>query len=400
MCRARPCFLAIALSGAILRGASAPPGEWKVPPVVGELAGEFVSPRLGGAPALKWSISVRTEKPLERTIDFSIDGVGARIKGQARLDPIGEGEWRISEAEINVAEWFGWVMPRLTPDLAAATAAGTLRFTGEGTWRQGRLGGRATFSLREGRLDDPARQTLLEGISVDVEVSDLALPRTEPEQVFTWRNGKYSGIPIGVGRIEFALVGDMVRVNNAAFDIFGGELRVGSLEMSTQRPEFSVIAQMIAVDVEQFLFLLPPLFSEARGRLDGNVALKRDASGVQIGDGRLALRAGETAELRLAIQPGWLSTALPPDILKYFPAFRKVETGEIPMRARVLEITLTPLGDTEGRTAWMHVAGGPSDPELTAPIDAKINVRGSLDELVRIGAELGTNSRLRFSRGR
>ena len=41
-------------------------------------------------------------------------------------------------------------------------------------------------------------------------------------------------------------------------------------------------------------------------------------------------------------------------------------------------------------------AGGPSDPELTAPIDAKINVRGPLESLVKIGADLGTDPRLRF----
>jgi hypothetical protein len=268
---------------------------------------------------------------------------------------------------------------------------------GEGTWQGGVLGGKATLSLREGRIDDPGRQVLLEGISVDVEIADLAKRRTEPEQVFTWRSGRYNGIPLGVGRIEALLDGDQIRVNNAAIDVFGGELRVGSLEMSTSRPEFSVIAQMNGVAVDQILFLLPPVLSEAHGRLDGNVALKRDSAGIQIGNGRLTLRQGETADLRLAIKPGWLSTALPPEIVKYFPGFRKVETGEIPIRARVLEITMTPLGDAEGRTAWVHVAGGPADPELTAPIDATVNVRGPLEELVKIGAELGTNSRLRFS---
>jgi hypothetical protein len=142
------------------------------------------------------------------------------------------------------------------------------------------------------------------------------------------------------------------------------------------------------------------VLSEARGRLDGNVALKRDATGIQIGNGRLALREGETADLRLAVKPGWLTTSLPPDIVKYFPGFQKIESGAIPIRARVLEITLTPLGDAQGRTAWVHVEGGPTDPELTAPIDATVNVRGPLDQLVKIGAELGTNSRLRFSGAR
>lgn len=382
---------------ALTHAAPPSPNRWRVPPLDGELAGELTAPMLGGAPAVKWSLNIRTSKPLERTVAFAVEGRGVKIHGDARLNPAGEGAWRIAEAEVDLAEWFGWLVPRLVPDLAQATASGMVRFHGEGTWERGVLGGKAAFSLREGRIDDPARQIMLEGISVDVEVADLAARRTEPEQVFTWRSGRYNGIALGVGRIEALLDGDRIRVNNAALDVFGGELRVGSLAMSTSKPEFSVIAQMNGVSVDQVLFLLPPVLSEAHGRLDGEVALKRDATGIQIGDGRLTLRQGETADLRLAIKPGWLSTALPPEILKYFPGFRKIETGEIPIRARVLEITLTPLGDAAGRTAWVHVAGGPSDPELTAPIDTTVNVRGPLEELVKIGAELGSNSRLRFS---
>src|SRR5205807_1006665 len=114
-----------------------------------------------------------------------------------------------------------------------------------------------------------------------------------------------------------------------------------------------------------------------------------DESGLEIGNGKLTLRQGETADLRLAVQPGWLTTSLPPAIVKYFPAFRKIENGEIPIRARVLEITFTPDGDAQGRTARVHVAGGPTDPQLTAPMDLNVNVRGPLESLVKIGADLG-----------
>jgi hypothetical protein len=396
MLRFSTCAIALLLGLLPTGVAGAEPKDWKLPPLDGEISGDF-GMVLAGSPVLKWRLRVRTEQPRERVVEFQLEGRGFRLLGDARLDPMGEGAWRVAEAEINLAEWFAALAPRFFPDLASASAGGTLRLHGEGTWRGGVLGGRATLSLREGRIDDSARQVMLEGISVDVEFADLAAPRTEPEQVFTWRSGRYNGIAIGVGRIEALLDGEEIRVNNAAIDIFGGELRVGSLVMSTRKPEFSVTAEMNGVEVGQILFLLPPVLSEARGRLDGNVALSRDSSGIQIGDAKLNLRQGETADLRLAIKPGWLSTALPPEVVKYFPGFRKIETGEIPIRAKVLEITLTPLGDAEGRTAWVHLAGGPSDPELTAPIDTTINVRGPLEQLVKIGADLGTDSRLRFS---
>jgi hypothetical protein len=378
-------------------GAVLPPAsEWKLPPLDGELAGELNALRLGGAPKLKWTLTLHAEKPRERTIGFALDGQGFRVRGEARLDPLGEGDWRVSEAAIDLGEWFGWLAPQLAPDMSTVVVAGALQFTGQGTWREGALGGKASISLRDGRVDDSKHKVLLEGISVDIDVADLAARRTDPAQVFTWRSGHYDVVPLGVGRIEFMLDGTQLSVNQAAIDIFGGELRVGSLVMSTDKPTFSVDAQMVGVAVDQVLFLLPHVLSEAHGRLDGNVALSRDETGVQIGNGRLTLREGETADLRLAVKPGWLTTSLPPAIVKYFPGFRKMENGEIPIRARQLEITLTPLGDAKGRTAWVHIAGGPSDPELTAPIDTTVNVRGPLETLIELGADLGTDPRLRF----
>jgi hypothetical protein len=395
MFRFRCCLVAVAFCVAG-QAALPPPAEWKIPPVDGELEGELNPLLLGGAPKVKWKLTLKTEKPRERTIEFLVEGHGIRLRGDARVDPIGEGAWRIAEAEIDLGVWFGWMVPHVAPEFAAVSVQGMLTGSGEGTWRGGQVGGRAVLSLREGRIDDAPHLFLLEGISVDIEVADIAKRRTEPAQVFTWRSGRYDVVALGVGRIEGQLDGDRLRVTKAAIDIFGGELNVGSLVMSTARPEFSVVAQMTGVAVNQILFLLPPVLSEAQGRLDGNVALSRDSAGIKIGDGRLALREGETADLRLAIKPGWLTTSLPPDIVKYFPGFRKIENGEIPVRARELEITLTPLGDAQGRTGWVHIAGGPADPELTAPVDMNVNLRGPLEELLRIGAALGTDSRLRF----
>jgi hypothetical protein len=367
-----------------------------LPPLDGQLTGRFTATLLGGAPELEWKVQVQTTAPFERRIAFEASGRGLQVRGAAVLNPAGEGTWEISAAQIDLGEWFGWVGPQFGAVMSGVTVAGALQASGRGTWRGGKLGGSASLSLREGRLDDPGRTLLLEGISFDVDVADLAARRTEPAQVFTWRSGRFDVVPLGVGRIEFLLDGDRLSVNQAAIDVFGGELSTGSLVMSTSRPEFSVVARMQGIAVEQILFLLPPVLAEGVGRLDGQVALDRDASGLRIGDGRLALREGETADLRLAVKPGWLSTSLPPEIVKYFPGFKKIETGEIPLRARVLEMTFTPLGDAEGRTAWVHLVGGPSDTELTAPIDTRVNVRGPLDELVKIGADMSTDSRLRF----
>jgi hypothetical protein len=136
--------------------------------------------------------------------------------------------------------------------------------------------------------------------------------------------------------------------------------------MSIRRPEFSVDAQMVGVAVEQILFLLPPVLTDARGRLDGHLSLKRDASGLQIGTGNLSLRPGETAELRLAPTPGLISSSLPSMVLQHYPGLREIEMGRCPCGRRRSEVTFTPLGDAAGRTAWVHVTGGPGRSKLSA----------------------------------
>ena len=45
---------------------------WKLPPLDGELTGEFNAMMLGGAPKVKWKTTVHTEKPRERAVTFEL----------------------------------------------------------------------------------------------------------------------------------------------------------------------------------------------------------------------------------------------------------------------------------------------------------------------------------------
>ena len=124
------CFLGFVLGVAVQRGATTPPVEWKLPPLDGDLEGEFSVSVLDRAPKVKWKLTVRTEKPRERKVGFLIEGDGARIKGEALLDPAGEGTWKIGESQLNIGEWLR-VLPQFAPDFAGAAASGTATLTGE-----------------------------------------------------------------------------------------------------------------------------------------------------------------------------------------------------------------------------------------------------------------------------
>lgn len=386
----RWCCAVLVLSVGMARAAMVPPpAEWKLPPADGELSGEFNAVFLGGAPKVKWHLKLGTPKPRERTIEFTLDGYGLKVKGDAHVNPVGEGEWRIAESEINLAEWVGWLGPQLGPSMTGVSIGGTLTLKGEGTWRGGKLGGRAELTLRDGRLDLPKRKVLLEGIACTLVIEDLAKPRTAPSQVLTWQSGHYDVVALGAGRFEFALDGDKATLARATIAAFGGELAITGVTFSTKKPEFTASAQVTGFDVGQLVFLLPRVLAHAKGKLDGYMDLARSAQGIAIGGAYLGLRSGETAEIQFVPSPGILSASLPPQINKVYPGIAKVESEGIPLLAESLELRFVPEKDDQGRTAWVHIAGRPVDPGFKGPIDLTMNIRGPLDQVLNQSTEVG-----------
>lgn len=366
--------------------------RWVVPPLDGELRGELTPDLLPGAPPVQWTLRVATPRPRERAVAFVIEGRGLRVEGDASLDPAGEGAWRIAEARIDLAEWFGWLAPRWAPDVQTVAVAGELALAGEGRWRGGKLTGRARATVREGRIDDAVRKLRLEGITLDLALDELAPRRAVAGQVLSWTGGRFDVLPLGAGRVEFSTQGDQVDISAATLGLMGGQLEIGALRFGLSTPEFAVTARVRRLELAELLQFLPPVLAEARGKVEGSVTLRRDGRGIAIDEGRFALEAGEHAELRLTPGLTQIAAGMPQVVRTHYPGLVRLESGGVPLRAHELEIWLTPRGDAAGRTARVHVAGGPEDPTLRAPVVLDVNVRGPLEELVR----MGTDSRLRF----
>lgn len=370
--------------------------EIKLPLIDGELGGIVSALKLPGAPELHWKIGLTRSGGAGREADVAIDGAGTAIRAHVRLDAAGELSWRLDSARLDLAVWSPVLASQIGPEWAQAALQGIVTAAGDGTWRRGGWGGRGRIALTEVRVEDPARKVLFEGIAAELVFDDLAARRTPARQTLRWRAGHFDTIALGAGELFFSIDGEQVTVEQASTKIWGGEVNLAAFGFSLRKMEMSLDARVVGIEVAALLPLLPPVLAEAEGRLDGSFTLRRDSSGFQIGAGRLALQGGQPAELKLAPTPGLLSGSLPPAVLKYYPGLGKIETGEIPLRASLLEVAFTPEGDAEGRTASIHLAGGPVDPKLRAPIDLTINVRGPLESLVKFG----TSSKLRFGDGR
>ena len=391
--RPRLAGLALALAGGWGGGATAGAAEaWRLPPIDGEISGEFAfRPEVGG-PAVRWTVSVRTDEARQRRAQFKVEGDGARVNGEAQVDAAGEGTWRIIAAEIELGRWFPIVAAQLDPEYADMTCQGTLVASGGGTLCGGGVEGRVQLSVQDGRLEVPGRKLQLDGVSISVDYEDVGSLRSAQSQVMAWQGGHFDTIPLGSGRAVFAIEGTELRVEQGTCRLLGGDLSVGAFVFSMAKPYFSVTARLVGLDIVALKDFFPPVLLAARGRLDGNMTLFRTAAGIEIGPGRLTLPVGETAELRLAPTPGLLSSSLPAAVLKYYPGLGKIEMGEAPLRADHLEVSFDPGGDEQGRTASVHLIGGPVDPSLRSPIDLSINIRGPLEALMKFS----TNSRLQF----
>lgn len=373
------------------------PPPWVVPPLDGVLSGVLEPLLAPGAPELRWEISVGTPGPGRREVRFRVEGEGVSAAGIARLDPRGEGDWVLERASIDLGAWSGPLLRTFAPALTGS-AGGQLRLTAAGTLRDGRPEGMVEVALEGGSYDEAVRKLSVTGIALRLRarLSDLRELRTEPGQALSWERGGYDLLSLGAGRVEFHLGGGALHLERARIGVMGGELEVARASVAFNAASFSVEARISGVQLGELIPLLPPLLASARGRLDGRVELRSDPEGLRIESARLALRAGETAELRFLPTPGIISSQLPALVRQYYPGLVQLETGGVPLLAEQLEVSLDAAGDEEGRTALVSITGGPADPALRAPVVLEVNVRGPLDQVVAFG----THSRLRFGAGK
>ena len=160
--------------------------------------------------------------------------------------------------------------------------------------------------------------------------------------------------------------------------------------------------------------LVPTGLAEARGRVDGELALGwSKALGLQIGAGRLDLRPDEPMVLRLSPAPGLLSASVP-ERFELLPAWLgplakwasplnpgfadlvAIELGRTALAVDSLEVRLTPAGDSLGRSARVLVHARPEIAGTSVgPVVFEVGVKGPLAYVLRFGAESGATLNLK-----
>lgn len=395
-----------------LTGALASAAEPPLPPLAGEIAGDLVPSALPGGPTLRWKIALRAgASGTERIGDLSIEGKGARASGLVRLVAPTTGVWRLDAGELELRTWFAPLAAKFVATLVGATADGHLAVRGEGRLEEGKLTGRLALDLRGGALHSSAESWSVSGLRLQGALGQLPALASDGRFTLAFDEARFAGLLARNGTVEFAVdSSDVVHVSRAACEMLDGRVEVAPFSFPLAKPAVKTDVRVQQIELAQLASLLPPVLSAASGKISGRIALAWNAeSGVQPGSGRLQIDPGSTVTIRLAPQPGFFTSAVPPTISVLpgplaklvkvtnpaYEPLRAMEMGESRLEVSALEVGLSPDGDAQGRTARLVFTARPENREDVEFVKFEVNVKGPLADVLRLGFEHGVSVRTR-----
>lgn len=388
----------------------APPdlaANFPLPLFAGDLSGELSIFGESG-PRLKWRIDASTPPSAERRYArLTLDGPALHAVASVELEPVtGDGLWRIEEGRIEVGPWLEACAHRLPAEARSVIVAGVLSLHGSGEIRRHQPAGLIGFAWSEGVIRDPERGVTLEGVTVsgEADVAQLAdggVPlelkvRTITTDRFGARNLVVRAVLRGTRELA---------VSAASLEIAGGEMEADAFVMPLAPFSVNAKVRVTRIGLQDVVALVPSGLSAARGRIDGELRLGWSAkTGIQVGEGRLALHADEPATLRLAPTPGFLTSRVP-ERIEVLPTERfgriarwiswanpaygdleDIEEGRTDLQVESFDARITPEGDAQGRSAHVTVKARPLRPDgHVEEVTFDINVAGPLADVLRIG---------------
>jgi hypothetical protein len=314
------------------------------------------------------------------------DGPGLAIQGEVDFNPANrEVAFRVPAVNIDVKNWQAFVEQLLDLPASEWTADGKLTGSAEGKWAEDKLAGTARVQLRNGQTGNTAKAITVTGIDADLEISDLARFTTKPAtlRVQELRTGQ---LVLRDMHYEFHFEGaNEVAVSKATFLALGGTVAAEPFRYRFDRRILDAVILVDGINVEEVMALTPDLPANAKGRVNGSVPLRIDSTGLHLGTGWLELKPGSYAEIQLKAQ-GLLTGGASPTSPSY-AVLSKIESGLLTLQVSEMRLDIRPPNAPEGRSAQLHIAGAPVDPQVKAPVVLDLNVNGPLERLINLGLD-------------
>ena len=417
----------------------------QLPAFDGEFSGDFLAPNTGGGNGLTFHWHIVAESPADapgvRRAHLDVTGHGAHIVATAELDlASGITHWKIESAEADLAEAFPLLASfLLAPDSSFASlgVAGKLVVSGEGSVdTSGKWSANLVADIRDATLRSDAQGWLAEGVSARVEFPALpslktGATQTQPltirrfthnatqltlDDVSTSFSMDESGTATGTTTTTGTKTGAtttaatespggalLIHVGSVTARAADGTIAVDAFDFTPAAPSVATTVRVRDIESGNLAHLLAGTISEARGRLNGSVALLwNPTDGLQPGKGRLMLQKTGGSILRLAPTPGFFTSNMDSRIYFLPPSFgflrnwlslknpayntlKEIENGEQPIRVENITITFAPDGDKKGRSATVLIEAKPTNPKSAIQhLRINVNVSGPLAQVLQL----------------
>jgi hypothetical protein len=316
---------------------------------------------------------------------------GFSAKAEGDFDPSRSAlQFRVSEAKLDLARWQGFIAHLVVLPGGMWELAGQLSGTATGRYADGKLTLAGDVQLSDGRFAFPERNVTASGVSAHFKFTDLDKFVSEPGEV---RIAALTAGEIKTTNLDLELAFDTperIAVRRATLEAFGGRLAAEPFKFFPRMNELDAVLLVDGLVVEQVLALAKDVPAQATGRVDGRVPIRIDSAGIRLGTGWLELKPGVYAEVQFNAS-GMLTRGMANNSPQY-AVMRKIEAGLLRLKLSALRLDIRPPKAPAGRSATIHLAGEPVDPEVKAPVTLDLNVNGPLEQLLN----LGLNSRVNF----
>lgn len=292
-------------------------------------------------------------------------------------------QFHVADAELDLERWQGFITQMVVLPGGEWELAGKLRGSADGRYADGKLTLGGDVELQEGRFAYSQRNVVAAGVSAKFKFRDLDKFISEPGEVHV---ASLTAGEIRTTNLDLQLAFDTVEridVRRATLEAFGGRLAAEPFKCFPRRNELEAVLLVEGLVVEQLLALAKDVPAKATGRVDGRVPLRIDGSGVRLGTGWLELKRGVYAEVQFNAN-GLLTRGMATNSPQY-AVMQKIEAGLLRLKLAALRLDIRPPNAPAGRSAIIHLAGEPVDPEVKAPVTLDLNVNGPLEQLLNLG---------------
>lgn len=313
---------------------------------------------------------------------------GLRLTGEAGYAPAERSlHFRVTGTALDLKPWQEFARGLLNLPGGPWEMEGRLTGTAEGRMVGGDWQAAARVQLRDGAARQSGGGNIVaSGIEADLEFDHLEHWHSLPAQSLRVRELRTGQLVVSDIQAEFAVAGlDRLEITALSAATLGGRISAEPFRVNPGGGTLEATLLADGIDVEQVLAVTHDVPAQARGRVNGRLPIRIDASGLRLGTGWLQLKPGVSAEVRFNAN-GLLTRGLSPTAASY-AVMQKLESGLLRLRLNELRLEIYPPNSPAGRTAQLHLVGEPVDPGIKAPVTLDLNVNGPLEKLLNVGLD-------------